>query len=70
VKKSDVGKTVDIQWGTKPRGKEMWEVLEAYESPAPDCPSQRKSSNTYNPPFQVLLWYFGFVVMGQKNPRF
>lgn len=29
----------------------MWEVLEASESPAPDCPNQRKSFNSYNPPF-------------------
>lgn len=45
----------------------MWEVLEAYESPAPDCPTQRKSLNTYNLPFQGTTALFG--VCGHKTEK-
>lgn len=30
----------------------MWNILKAYESPAPVCLTQRKSLNTYKTPLQ------------------
>lgn len=53
-----------------PEEKRDGQVVEAYESPAPDCPMQRKSFNAYNPFSKVLLPYLGFVVTEQKNPGF